>query len=68
MKEKRILCTEVSGECKNFANINSPLLADAFECQQGLYCTKNTAWKPITKDACNSCKHAEYKGITREKY
>lgn len=27
MKDKRILCIEVSGECKNFADINSPLLA-----------------------------------------
>lgn len=68
MKEKRILCIEVSGECRCFADVNTPLLADAFECQQGLYCTKNTAWKPITKDACKNCKHAEYQGITREKF
>lgn len=66
MKEKRILCIEVSGECKNFADIDTPLLADAFECQQGLYCTKNTAWKPITKDACKNCHKANYVGITRE--
>ena len=67
MKEKRILCIEVSGECKNFANINSTLLADIFKCEQGLYCIKNpVALKPITKDACNNCKHSEYKGITRE--
>ena len=67
MKEKRILCIEVSGECKNFADINSQLLADAFECLQGLYCMKNPgAWNPITKDACKNCKYAEYKGITRE--
>lgn len=66
MKEKRILCIEVSEECKNFANINTPLLADAFECQQGLYCTKNTAWKPITKDACKNCKEGRYQGYTRE--
>lgn len=69
MKEKRILCIEVSGECKNFANINTPLLADIFDCKQGLYCMKNfVPWKPITKDACKNCKHAEYKGITREKF
>ena len=66
MKGKRILCIEVSGECRCFADVNTPLLADAFECQQGLYCTKNTAWKPITKDACKNCKHAEYKGLTSE--
>jgi hypothetical protein len=69
MKEKRILCAEVSVECENFVNINSPLDADIFECKQGLYCMKNPgAWKPITKDACKNCKHAEYKGITREKF
>ena len=44
MKEKRILCIECSGECRYFKDINTPLLADAIECQQGLYCTKNTAW------------------------
>ena len=65
MKEKRILCVEVSGKCKNFADINSLLWADGFECPQGL-CTKDTPWKPITKDTCKNCKHAEYNGITRE--
>ena len=66
MKEKRILCIEVSGECKNFADIDTPLLADAFECQQGLYCTKNTAWKPISKGSCKNCKEGRYQGFTRE--
>ena len=66
MKEKRILCIEVSGECRCFADVNTTLLADAFECQQGLYCTKNTAWKPITKDACKNCKEGMYQGLTRE--
>ena len=66
MSEKRILCTEVSGECRHFADVNTPLSADAFECQQGLYCTKNTAWKPITKDTCKNCKEGRYQGCTRE--
>lgn len=66
MKEKRILCIEVSGECRHFADANTPLLADAFECQQGLYCTKNTAWKLITKGSCKNCKEAKYQGLTRE--
>ena len=66
MKEKRILCIEASGECIYLVNVNTPLLADAFECQQGLYCTKNTAWEPITKETCKNCKHAKYNGITRE--
>ena len=66
MKEKRILCIEVSGECRCFADVNTPLLADAFECQQGLYCTKNTAWKPITKYTCKNCKEGRYQGLTRD--
>lgn len=66
MSEKRILCTEVSGECWHFADVNTPLLADTFECQQGLYCTKNTAWKPITKDTCKNCKEGRYQGLTRK--
>ena len=66
MKEKRILCIEVSGECRCFTEVNTPLLADAFECQQGLYCTKNTAWKPITKYTCKNCKEGRYQGLTRE--
>lgn len=66
MKEKRILCIEASEECIYLVNVNTPLLADAFECQQGSYCTKNTAWEPITKETCKNCKHAKYNGITRE--
>lgn len=66
MKQKRILCIEVTGECRCFTNVNTPLLADAFECQQGLYCTKNTAWKPITKDTCKNCKEGRYQGYTRK--
>lgn len=68
MSEKRILCTKVSGECKYFANINTPVLADAFECKQGLYCSKNSIWKfiTITEDTCKNCKHVKYEGVTRE--
>lgn len=67
MKEKRILCIEVSGECRCFADVNTPLLANIFDCKQGLYCMKNfVPWKPITKDTCKNCKHAEYQGYTRE--
>ena len=66
MKEKRIVCIEVSGECRYFRDINTPLLADAIECQQGLYCSKNTAWKPISKGSCKNCKEGRYQGLTRE--
>ena len=65
MKEKRILCVEVSGKCKNFADINSLLWADGFECPQGL-CTKDTPWKPISKGSCKNCKEGKYQGFTRE--
>jgi len=41
-------------------------LAKLCECSQGLYCTKDISWKPITKDTCKSCQKARYQGITRE--
>lgn len=66
MKDKRILCIEANGECIYLVNVNTPLLADAFECQQGLYCTKNTAWEPITKETCKNCKKGKYQGFTRK--
>ena len=31
-----------------------------------MYCTKNTAWKPITKYTCKNCKEGRYQGYTRE--
>lgn len=68
MSEKRIYCIEVSGECQHLMNVNRPSLAHLCGSSLGLYCTKNFCWKPITKDACKNCKHAEYKGITREKF
>lgn len=64
MSEKRILCTEVEENCQYLVDIN--LSADAFECQQGFYCSKSTAWKPITKETCKICKEGRYQGLTRE--
>lgn len=66
MKEKRILCVEVSSECQHLMDVNRPVLAHLCECSQGLYCTKNIYWKPISKDACKNCKEGRYQGITRE--
>ena len=66
MSEKRILCIEVRGECQFLQNIDRPILAKLCECSQGLYCTKDISWKPITKDTCKSCQKARYQGITRE--
>ena len=66
MSEKRILCIEVRGECQFLQNIDRPSLAKLCECSQGLYCTKDISWKPITKDTCKSCQKARYQGITRE--
>jgi len=66
MSEKRILCIEVRGECQFLQNIDGPILAKLCECSQGLYCTKDISWKPITKDTCKSCQKARYQGITRE--
>ena len=66
MSEKRILCIEVRGECQFLQNIDRPILAKLCECSQGLYCTKDISWKPVTKDTCKSCQKARYQGITRE--
>ena len=66
MKENRIYCTEVRGECQHLMDTTSPLSAYLCQCPPGFYCNKDIAWKPITKDACKNCKHAEYNGITRE--
>ena len=66
MSEKRILCIEVRGECQFLQNIDRPSLAKFCKCAQGLYCNKDIAWKPITKDTCKSCQKARYQGITRE--
>lgn len=66
MKKKRILCVEVNGECQYLRDVNRPVLAHLCECIQGLYCVKNTSWKPITKDACKNCKEGRYQGSTRK--
>lgn len=66
MNENRIYCIEVSGECQYLMYVNRPALAFLCGGTQGLYCTKNTAWKPITKDACKNCKEGRYQGLTRE--
>lgn len=66
MKEKRILCVEVSGECRCLMDVNRPSLAFLCGSSQGLYCTKNISWKPITKDACKNCKEGRYQGTTRK--
>lgn len=67
MKEKRIYCIEVSGECQNLVNIPSQFYGSIFKCKPGLYCSKNVSWKPITKDACKNCKEGRYQGFTRER-
>lgn len=66
MKEKRILCVEVSGDCQCLMDVNRPSLAFLCGCPAGLYCTKNISWKPITKDACKNCKEGRYQGFTRK--
>jgi hypothetical protein len=66
VSEKRILCLEVSGECKYLLDVNRPALAHLCESTQGLYCAKNFSWKPIVKETCKFCQAAKYQGITRE--
>lgn len=66
MKEKRILCVEVSGNCRNLREVDSLSLAHLFALNEvGNYCSAN-GWKKITKTQCKNCKHAKYQGITRE--
>lgn len=54
MKEKRIFCIEVSGKCRYFANINSPLNADIFECKHAKYTgiTRKQAIEKMAKAMC----------------
>ena len=66
MKENRIYCTEVSGECQHLMDTTSPLSAYLCQCPPGFYCNKDIAWKPITKDACKNCKEGRYQGFARE--
>lgn len=66
MSEKRILCTEVSGNCRFLREVGSLSLAHLFALNEvGNYCSAN-GWKKITNNQCKSCKHAEYQGLTRE--
>ena len=68
MSEKRILCVEVSGNCRNLREVGSLRLANLFALSEvGNYCRAN-GWKKITNDQCKNCKHAEYQGITREQF
>ena len=46
MKENRIYCTEVSGECQHFMDTTSSLSTYLCQYPQGFYCNKNIAWKP----------------------
>ena len=66
MKENRIYCTEVSGECQHLMDTTSPISAYLCQCPPGFYCNKDIAWKPITKNACKNCKEGRYQGLTRE--
>lgn len=66
MKENRIYCLEVSGECQHLMDVNRPSLAHICGSPLGLYCTKNFCWKPITENACKNCKEGRYQGFTRE--
>lgn len=66
MKEKRILCTEVNGNCRYLREVNSLSLAHLFALNDvGNYCSAN-GWKKINNDQCKSCNKAKYVGITRE--
>lgn len=66
MSEKRILCVEVSDNCRNLREVDSLRLAHAFALNEvGNYCSAN-GWKKITNNQCKNCKNAKYQGLTRE--
>lgn len=68
MSDKRILCTEVSGNCRNLREVGSLSLASLFNVRKvGSYCSAN-GWKKITKAQCKNCNKAEYVGLTREQF
>lgn len=63
MSEKRILITEVSGECRNLR-----IQQDPFDDKPGTYCAAyiHGGWEKIDPAACKTCKHEKYlTGITR---
>ena len=66
MKEKRILCIEVNGNCRYLREVDSLSLANLFDVREvGNYCSVN-GWKKINNDQCKNCAKAKYVGITRE--
>lgn len=68
MSKKRILCTEVSGNCRHLREVDSLSLAHLFALNEvGNYCSAN-GWKKITNNQCKNCNKAEYVGITREQF
>lgn len=63
MTEKRILITEVSGECRHL-RIN----VDPFDNDPGTYCASNTRgqWEKIKPEECKNCKREKrLVGISR---
>lgn len=69
MKKKRILCVEVSGNCRHLREVNSLRLANLFALNEVCsYCSTEYGWKKITKAQCANCNKAEYVGITREQF
>lgn len=67
MSEKRILCVEVSGNCRNLREVDSLRLASLFNVRKvGSYCSSAIGWKRISKRKCKNCTEAEYGGVTRE--
>lgn len=64
-KEKRILITKVSGECRYLRIIGE----DCEYGSEGLYCAANphSDWEKITKRTCKTCKREKFlTGISRQ--
>lgn len=64
MSEKRILITEVSGECHNLR-----IQQDPFDDKPGTYCAAyiHGGWERIDPKECDTCKREKYlTGISRQ--
>ena len=65
MAEKRIVCFEVSGECRYFRDVKEQF----FDVPPGTYCAAclHSGWESIDPSACKTCKREKsFEGKTRD--
>lgn len=65
MAEKRIVCFEVSGECRYFRDLKEQF----FDVPPGTYCAAclHSGWESIDPSACKTCKRDKsFEGRSRQ--